>query len=219
MITVANRRIMLVDDHAILRAGIRAYLEKIPGVEVVGEFAEGEKAIEAIAELKPDLVFMDIAMAGMNGLETTWRLKSQHPQIHVVILSSYSNVEYVEQALQLGASGYLLKDASCNELQTAIEEVMQGETYLTPAVADLSLKGSYRSGSTFNDYEELSSRQRETLKLLAEGKSTKEIARILGIGVKTVETHRAHLMKKLEIHDLAGLVRYALRLGIVGIEQ
>ena len=177
--------------------------------------ADGAATLACIAEMRPDLVFMDIAMAGMNGLEATWQLKRDHPQVKVVILSMHANGEYVEQALQLGASGYLLKDARVEEIAEAVRQIQLGEIYLSPAVSGLSLKGAYRTDSEFASLKNLTPRQRDTLKLMADGKTTKEIAKILGIGTKTVETHRAHLMEKLGIHDVAGLVRYALRIGLV----
>ena len=208
-------RVIVADDHTILRAGIRSMLERIAGVQVVAEVADGAATLACIAEMRPDLVFMDIAMAGMNGLEATWQLKRDHPQVKVVILSMHANGEYVEQALQLGASGYLLKDARVEEIAEAVRQIQLGEIYLSPAVSGLSLKGAYRTDSEFASLKNLTPRQRDTLKLMADGKTTKEIAKILGIGTKTVETHRAHLMEKLGIHDVAGLVRYALRIGLV----
>ena len=208
-------RTIIVDDHSILRAGMRTLLEKIPAVEVVAEFADGRDALAQVDALQPDAVFMDISMNGMNGLETTRRLAEKHPGIPVLMLSMHALAEYVEQALHVGAKAYLLKDSPAAEIEKALAEVLAGEIYLAEGVSHLPLRGGYRTGGDFEALGTLSDRQRETLKLLADGKTTKQIAGILGLSVKTVETHRSHLMDKLKIDDLASLVRYALRTGLV----
>ncbi len=209
-------RVLLVDDHALVRAGMRALLNNMQGVDVVAEAVDGHHALEAIKTHSPDLVLMDISMPNLNGLEATAQATREFPDTRIVVLSAHSSEEYVGQALRAGASGYLLKDAPTVELELAIKSVAKGETYLSPAVSKHVISSYVRRvGGEAGSLELLTPRQRETLQLVAEGKSTKEIARILHISVKTIETHRAQLMDRLDIHDVAGLVRYALRIGLV----
>lgn len=210
-------KILLVDNHTLVRAGIRALLEQIPNVLVVGEAGDGREALKLVEQYRPHLVFMDITMPVMNGLEATVRVVKEFPGTRVVMLSVHTDEEYVLQALRAGAAGYLLKDAGRVELEIAVAAVARGETYLSPAVSR-HVVGDYvrRTGSGVEGrLETLTPRQREILQLIAEGKSTKEIASILDVSVKTVETHRAQLMERLDIHDVAGLVRYAIRTGVV----
>jgi len=210
-------KILLADNHTLVRAGIRALLEQIPNVVVVGEAADGREAIKLVEQHRPNLVLMDITMPVMNGLEATVRIVKDFPQTRVVMLSVHTDEEYVLQALRAGAAGYLLKDAGRAELEIAVAAVARNETYLSPAVSR-HVVGDYvrRTGSGAEGrLDTLTPRQREILQLIAEGKSTKEIASILDVSVKTVETHRAQLMERLDIHDVAGLVRYAIRTGIV----
>lgn len=210
-------KILLVDNHTLVRAGIRALLEQIPNVLVVGEAGDGREALKLVEQYRPHLALMDITMPVMNGLEATVRLVKEFPGTRVVMLSVHTDEEYVLQALRAGAVGYLLKDAGRAELEIAVAAVARGETYLSPAVSR-HVVGDYvrRTGSgTEGRLETLTPRQREILQLIAEGKSTKEIASILDVSVKTVETHRAQLMERLDIHDVAGLVRYAIRTGVV----
>ncbi len=209
-------RVLLADDHTLVRAGLRKLLEAMPEVEVVGEASDGLALLALAAQLRPNLVLMDIAMPGLNGLEATARLARQSPDIRVLILSMHQNEEYVRQALRHGAAGYLLKDAAPMELDLAIRAVLRGETYLSPAVSRgvvsdyvQRLRGEETPGT------QLTPRQREVLQLVAEGHSTKEIARRLDLSVKTVDTHRSQLMKLLDIHEVAGLVRYAMRVGLI----
>ena len=209
--------ILLADNHTLVRAGIRALLEQIPNVVVVGEAADGREAIRMAEQHRPNLVLMDITMPVMNGLEATVRIVKDFPQTRVVMLSVHTDEEYVLQALRAGAAGYLLKDAGRAELEIAVAAVARNETYLSPAVSR-HVVGDYvrRTGSgSEGRIETLTPRQSEILQLIAEGKSTKEIASILDVSVKTVETHRAQLMERLDIHDVAGLVRYAIRTGVV----
>lgn len=209
-------RVLLADDHTLVRAGLRKLLELMPNFEVVGEAGDGLELLALADKLQPNLVLMDIAMPGLNGIEATARLLKTWPGIRVLILSMHQNEEYVRRALRNGAVAYLLKDAAPMELELALNAVLRGETYLSPAV----------SKGVVNDYvqrlrgeerpaEQLSPRQNEVLQLIAEGHSTKEIARRLDLSVKTVETHRSQLMKQLDIHEVAGLVRYAMRVGLV----
>jgi DNA-binding NarL/FixJ family response regulator len=202
-------RIVLADDHVLVRAGVRSLLERLPEVEVAAEVNSGDECVEAVSRLRPDLVVMDIAMAGSSGLTAAARLHREFPDVRVLMLSMHANRAYVEEALDAGVGGYLLKDAAAVELDLAIRAVMRGELYLSPAVSTLLAARPHEAGEPV-----LSPRQRDVLKLLAEGQSTKEIAFALGISTKTVETHRALLMKKLAIHDVAGLVKYAIRAGL-----
>ena len=213
-------RILLADDHALVRAGIRALLEKLTGIEVVAEAGDGRETLELIRRHSPNLVFLDIALPELNGLEALARATKEVPAVKMMILSMHANEEYVLQALRAGARGYLLKEAAVGELDRALRTVVGGEIYLSPpiskhAIADY-LERLEKERPLRN---ELTPRQREILQLIAEAKSTKEIAFLLKISVRTVEAHRAQLMVRLGIHDVAGLVRYAIRVGLVPVER
>jgi DNA-binding NarL/FixJ family response regulator len=209
-------RVLLVDDHAVLRAGVRAMLQHAQGITIVGEAGGGFDALQLVRELQPHVVLMDLAMPAMNGLEATRHLAEAYPDVRVLILSLYSAEEQVRQALEAGAAGYVLKDADAAELEFAVRAVAGGQTYLTPRVSKQVVVGYLRRGHRERSSEPiLTPRQREVLQMIAEGKSTKEIARILNISVKTVETHRTQLMDRLDIHETAGLVRYAMRAGLI----
>ena len=211
-----SMRVVLADDHTLFRAGLRALLEKLPDVQVVAEARDGYEAVHMVETHHPDLVLMDIAMPGLNGLEATRRLVKAFPAIRVLILSMHKSEEYVWQALRAGAVGYLLKDAELAELALALTAVTRGETYLSPPISKhLIREYVQRVGGEETTLERLTPRQREILQLIAEGYTTKAIAQRLGLGVKTVETHRTQMMERLGIHDIAGLVRYAIRMGIV----
>jgi DNA-binding NarL/FixJ family response regulator len=220
-------RLLLADDHTLVRGGIRALLNSIEGIEVIAEASDGREALELIETHHPDIVLMDIAMSGMNGLEATMRVQRDHPEVQVIILSMHTNEEYVLQALQAGASGYLLKDAGIAELEIAVEAVSRGETYLSPPISKQVIANYVRRVGADADrddsepppLERLTMRQREILQLIAEGHTTQEIAGILNISVKTVETHRMQLMERLDIHDIAGLVRFAIRVGLISLEE
>lgn len=217
---MSTLRVVLVEDHALVRAGIRSLLEKLPDLEVVAEAGDGRAALGLIAQHQPDVVLMDIKMAGLNGLEATARIMRDHPGMRVVILSMYANEEYVIQALRAGASGYLLKDAGTAELEVAVRAAARGETYLSPAISRRMIQDYLQLvGGEGGALEQLTPRQREVLQLVAEGHSVKEMAQILQVSVKTVETHRAQLMERLDIYDVAGLVRYAIRVGIVAPDE
>lgn len=217
---MSDLRVMIVEDHALVRAGMRALLQKINGIEVVADVGDGWEAVKAVQTDTPDLVLMDIAMPGLNGLDATSRIMKESSNTRVILLSMYANEEYLRQALQVGASGYLLKGADLAELELAIRTVERGETYLTPAVAKYAVE-AYRnkSGEPSSPLARLSGRQREILQLIAEGCTTKDIAQRLNLSVKTVETHRAQLMERLEIHDVPGLVRLAIRVGLVHVDS
>ena len=213
-------RILLADDHHLVRAGIRSLLNGLPGIEVVAETGDGREAIELVRTHRPNLVLMDITMDGMNGLDATARLLKEFPQLRVIILSMHANEEYVRQALQAGAAAYLLKDAATAELELAVRAVAQGQTYLSPAISRQVVE-DYLGGQSepAGPLTQLTARQREVLQLIAEGKATKQIAALLEVSVKTIETHRAQLMERLGIHDVPGLVRYAVRHGMVHIDS
>lgn len=208
-------RVLLVDDHALVRAGIRSLLGGMMDVVVVGEAASGEEALQLAERERPDVVLMDIAMKGITGLQAAARLRDQLPEIRVVILSMHSGEEYVLQALRAGAAGYLLKDAATGELELALRSVIRGESWLSPAVSRQVVEGYVQRVGGEPGTDALTARQREVLALVAAGKSTKEIAFTLNLSVKTIETHRAQIMERLGIRDVPGLVRYALRTGLV----
>jgi DNA-binding NarL/FixJ family response regulator len=221
-------RVILADDHKLVRGGLSALIQGIGGVEVIAEANDGREAIQLCETHQPDIVLMDIAMTGMNGLEATTRITKDFPQVSVIILSMHTSEEYVLQALRAGAAGYLLKDAGISELELALTAVAQGETYLSPPVSKHVITDYVRRVGFQQDrdkmierpaIERLTLRQREILQLIAEGNSTQEIANLLSISVKTVETHRMQLMERLDIHDVVGLVRFAIRVGLVTVED
>ena len=214
-------RVLLADDHSLVRAGIRALLEKLPGVTVTGEASDGREAIDLIKTQQPDVVLLDISMPGLNGLQALARITRDFPHVRVIILSMHYNDEFVLQALKSGAAGYLLKKAATAELQAAFDSVVGGENYLSREIASRFLKKfpwQLIARST-SPLEQLTSRQREILQLLAESQTTKAIASTLEVSDKTVEYHRAKLMAGLQIFDLPGLVRFAVRTGLVSAES
>jgi DNA-binding NarL/FixJ family response regulator len=212
-------RVLLADDHALVRAGIRALLSTIEGVEVIAEAGDGREALRLIKELRPDIALLDITMPDLSGLEVLKESKKDFPDLRVIILTVHEAGEYAMEALRAGAAGYLPKSAAANELQVAIKIVSRGETYVSGEVSRKTLL-EFSQGVTEHTHllARLTPRQREILTLIAEGHSTKDIARRLNISVKTVESHRAQLMERLDIHDVAGLVRYAIRKGLVKVE-
>jgi DNA-binding NarL/FixJ family response regulator len=213
-------RIALVDDHALLRAGIRALLEKLPGIEVVGEANNGREALELIKKKGPNVILLDISMTELGGLEALPRIVKDFPAVKVLILSAFANEEFVLRALRSGAAGYMLKDAAAEELELAIKAVANDKTYLGPSISRTVVE-SYLQRTTGEQglIEQLTARQREILQLIAEGKNTKGIASTLDISAKTVDAHRLQLMARLDIHDVPGLVRYAIRSGLVSSER
>jgi DNA-binding NarL/FixJ family response regulator len=214
-------RVMLADDHTLVRAGIRALLEKLPGVEVVGEAGDGREVLNLIKLHRPDVVLMDISMPGLNGLEAATRMAREFPDVRVLILSMHNNEEYAWRALKAGAVGYLLKKAATAELETALQQVVHGEVYLSREISTRLVKKFPLQGiaDRKGPLEELTGRQREILQLIAEGQNTKQIAEILKVSPKTVEYHRMKLMGCLNIHDVPGLVRFALRVGLIPQEK
>jgi DNA-binding NarL/FixJ family response regulator len=214
-------RVILADDHPIVRAGIRAELENVPRVQVVAEAADGREAIELVKSHKPDVVFMDISMPGLNGLEATARIAKEFPNVRVVILSRHDNEEYFWHALKSGACGYILKKAALSELRAAVERVTNGEIFLSREISNRLVKKfpAHQIAQQRNPLDQLTDRQREILQLIAEGQTTKAIALILKVSPKTVEYHRAQLMTRLKIFDIPGLVRFALRVGLISEES
>lgn len=212
-------RVLIVDDHAIVRDGVRMILEAQPDIEVVGEASDGREALEAARQLSPGVVLMDIAMPGMNGLEATAAIRQDLPDVQVLILTMHEDYEYFFEVLRAGASGYVLKGASSDDLVSAIRAVHQGGVYLHPAVAK-NLVSDYvkrmEPGEDRARYDGLSDRERQVLKLVAEGETSRQIAEELFLSVNTVQTHRAHIMEKLGLHNRTDLIRYALRKGLVG---
>jgi DNA-binding NarL/FixJ family response regulator len=213
-------RILLADDHTLVRAGMRSLLKDVSGVDVVAEASTGREAIDLVEQHEPDIVLMDIAMSGLNGLEAAEHIIRSRPQCKVIILSMHSIKEYVVKALRIGVKGYLIKDAATSELEVALRAVARGEKYLSPAISSQVID-EYKESSPTNEIppEILTLRQREILQLIAEGKSTKEIATILNVSVKTIDSHRTQLMERLNIHDVAGLVRYAMRTGLISPDK
>jgi DNA-binding NarL/FixJ family response regulator len=202
-------RVLLADDHGLVRAGFRSLLGKLPEVEVVAEATDGGEALALMKVHRPDIILMDISMKGMDGLTATRQAVKESPEVRVIILSMHDEGEYISQAFQAGAAGYLLKSGKINELREALLAVAKGEQYLSP---ELSVRTVVSSAPQAGG---LSPRQLEVLKLIAASQTTKEIADVLKISPKTVETHRAELMKRLEIHDVAGLVRYVIQQGLL----
>lgn len=209
--------VLLADDHALFRAGVRSLLDDIATVNVVAETEDGMALIRLAKEHKPKIALVDISMPKLNGLDALPKLKAALPDIAVIILSMHANEQYVMQSLKAGAAGYIVKTAATTELASAIREVSHGRTYLSPSISK-SVTGSWRDGPTRRK-RLLTPRQREILQLIGEGKTSKQIAATLYLSLKTVETHRAHLMDRLDIHDVAGLVRCAVRLGLVTSER
>jgi DNA-binding NarL/FixJ family response regulator len=212
-------RALLADDHTLVRAGIRGLLAAMPGIQVVGEAGDGQEALRLAQALRPDVVLLDVGMPGLNGLEVAARLATVDAAIRVVILSMHASEEYVLRALRAGCAGYLVKASAVSELEVAVRTVARGETYLSPIVSR-PVVDEYvrRTGGVADPLEALTPRQREVLQLVAEGNSTKEIAARLGLSPKTVETHRTQLMERLGVHDVSGLVRFAVRVGLINPE-
>ena len=212
-------RVLLADDHTLMRAGVRALLDELPGCEVVAEAGDGYEALELLRLHRPDVALMDIDMKRMNGLEAMAAAKREFPNLHVIMLSMHAEKQYVMQALRDGASGYLLKDAATVELELALTVVMKGDVYLSPGVSKQVAEGFVREAASADPVALLTPRQREILTLVAGGHNTKEIAFRLGLSTKTVEAHRTQLMERLDIHDVAGLVRFTIRAGLIKLDE
>jgi DNA-binding NarL/FixJ family response regulator len=213
-------RVLIADDHAILREGVRALLQATEDIEVVGDAADGLQAVEAARKLDPDVVLMDIAMPGLGGIEATLELKKLGVRARVLVMSQYEDREYVRRLLKAGVSGYVLKKSAGAELANAIRAVHKGGLVLDPEVARTAMEdsrpGEWKAGG--DPYESLTDREKQVLKLVAEGKSNKEVAEVLGISVKTAMSHRERMMEKLDIHNRTELFRYALKVGVIRAE-
>ena len=207
-------KVILAEDHELVRAGLRALLDRMPDISVVAEATEGRQALQLARVHRPDVVLMDIAMSGLNGLEATAQIRRELPDVKVIIVSMHADEEYVFQAWRAGASGYVLKESSASELESALDAVGRGEVYFSIPVSAL-LDRLHSRTSELPPLDRLTARQREVLQLIAEGHTSREIASILGIGIKTVETHRTNLMELLDIHEVAGLVRFAIRVSLI----
>jgi two-component system response regulator NreC len=211
-------RILLADDHTILRDGIRSLLEGVEDMTVIGEADDGHAAVQMTAQLEPDIVIMDIALPLLNGLEATRQIKRDHPRTKILILTMHDNEEYIRQALAVGAMGYILKDAAARDLIGAIRTVYRGESVLSPAITRLVIEDYLRWGELQPSKDDiLSPREHEVLQLIAEGYTTKQIAEILTLSVKTVQAHRTNLMSKLDLHDRGELIKYAIQKKIIDI--
>ena len=212
-----DTKVLLADDHAILRDGLRMVLDAQPGISVVGEAEDGRQALDMVEELHPDVVVMDIAMPNMNGLEATRQIKRRFPDVKVVILTMHENQQYLVQIVKVGATACVLKRSAGTELVTAVKAAARGESYFSPSIARMLLE-DYRillDHGTADDEELLTEREREVLQLVAEGRTNQEIADLLTLSIKTVQTHRAHIMEKLNAHDRTDLVKYAISKGMI----
>lgn len=213
-----NLRIVLAEDHTILREGLRALLSADPDFEIIGEAQDGREAVRCVEKLEPDLLLMDLSMPRMSGMDAIREIKKRYPEIKIIALTVHKTEEYLLNTLQAGADGYVLKDATHDELVLAIKNVMGGKSYLSPGVSEKVIEGyleGRESNRSMSPWERLSQREREVLKLIAEGYKNKEIAEDLCISLKTVEKHRANLMKKLDLHNAAALTVYAVQKGLV----
>lgn len=214
-------RILLADDHKIVRDGLRTLIEKETGMEVIGEAENGRKALKMVQKIRPNIVIIDVTMPDMNGIEATRKIVTEAPGVKVIALSMHSDRRFVLGMLEAGASGYLMKDCAFDELAKAVRSVATGQTYLSPSIADVLVKGYLDkvNEKLSAARSPLTQREREILQLLAEGQSSKEIASHLGVSVKTVETHRRNMMQKLNMRSVAELTKYAIREGLISVED
>ncbi len=211
-------RVLVVDDHAIMRDGIRALLDIYDDVEIVGEASEGKEAIEKTRELLPNVIVMDIAMPGMDGLEATRRITKKNPKVKVLVLTQYDNKEYILSTIKAGATGYIPKRAVGSELILAIRAVHKGDSFLYPSAAAALIEDYLRQADSEEPYDRLTAREREILKLIAEGYTSRKVAEMLFISLKTVLGHRARIMEKLDLHNRTELIKYAMRKGLVSMD-
>lgn len=211
-------KILVADDHPVVRKGLHSCLARQDRLKIVGEASDGDEALKKTRELSPDVVLMDISMPGMNGLEVTEVLRKDHPDVKVLVLSVHNNRDYIFRIIQAGAHGFISKEAPPDELLRAIESVYAGEPFFSPEIAKAALNQLVSSGGKKDPFAQLTSREREVLVLIAEGQSNKEIANKLGIGVRTIETHRERIMRRLDIHSVAGLTKFAIANGMISID-
>ena len=219
---MSKAKVLLVDDHVVVRQGLKALFADEPDIEVVGEASNGREALERLSDLEPDVVLMDISMPGLNGIEATRQIQQHHPETKVVVLSMHANEEYVFQVLQAGASGYVLKQSDSMEVLTAIRAAVAGGSFLSPPISRTVIDDYVRRAEARGQGGEpdlLTSREREVLQLLAEGRSNREIAAELSISIKTVETHRSNMMNKLDLSSKTELIKYALRKGWAMLDE
>jgi two-component system nitrate/nitrite response regulator NarL len=212
-------KVLIVDDHPVVRRGLQTCLGKQDRIKLVGEAADGEDALTKTQELEPDVVLMDIDLPRMNGLAVTELLRKHSPDVKVLVLSVHTNKQFIFRIIQCGAHGYVSKEASPDELVRAIESVWKGESFFTPEIAQAALTELVSSGGKARPFAPLTNREREVLALIAQGQSNKEVATKLGIGVRTIETHRERIMRKLGIHTIAGLTRFAIQNGVISLEH
>lgn len=214
-----KHRIVVAEDHTILREGLKALLSADPDLEIVGEAGDGREAVQRVQSLEPDIVLMDLSMPRMNGIEALREIRKQVPETKILVLTVHKSEEYILAAFQAGANGYVLKDATHHELVAAVRTVLQGKPYLSPAVSQTVLEGYLEGRSSLrveSAWDSLTAREREIVKLIAEGYKNKEIADFLCISVKTAEKHRANLMKKLDLHSVSAVTTLALQKGLIG---
>lgn len=212
-------KVILVEDHTILREGLRLLLSASPELEVVGEAENGQEAVQMVRDIKPDLVLMDLSMPRMNGTEAIGMVKKRYPEIKVIALTVHKSDEYVRATLNANADGYVLKDDTHQELLTAIKNVMKGNTYLSPGICNKVINGFLDSSSqqaVTSSWDMLTERERQVIKLIAEGSTNRDIAGCLSVSIKTIEKHRSNLMKKLDLHNASALTTYAIENGLVG---
>jgi len=216
-----STRVLLAEDHALVRSGIRSLLEASKEVDVVGEAGTGREAVEMAAQLKPDLVLMDLAMNDLNGIDAARQLSARGEGINVIMLSMHAEEQYIYEALKAGAKGYVLKSSAFKELITGIREVVAGRTYVSPSLSNVVMNDYVRRAKgehTPTELDKLTTREREVLQLIAEGNSSAEVAQILYISVRTVDTHRHNIMEKLDIHSIAGLTKFAIKTGLCQLQ-
>jgi len=213
-----KQRVLIVDDHTLLRAGLRSLLAQDPNIEIVGEAADGRDAVRAVGQLMPDLVLMDLTMPGMNGIEAVTEIKRRYPEVRILVMTLHKTEDFIHASLRAGADGYILKDATHDELRVAIRSVLLGKTYLSMDVSGKVVSGYLGGGKSVSGssvFDTLTHREREILKLVAEGRPNKGIAEYLNLSVKTVEKHRSNLMSKLDVHNAAGLTAFAIEKGLL----
>lgn len=216
-----STRTLLVEDHALVRAGLRALLNGAEGIEVVGEASDGRHAVEMCESLKPELVLMDVAMPDLNGVEAARQIKASCPDSRLLMVSMHESRQYIFESLKAGANGYVLKEAAFTELLAAIKDVLEGRTYLSPKLSETVMDDYVKraqGAENGGELGKLSLREREVLQLIAEGNSSAEISKVLHISARTVDTHRHNIMEKLHIHSIAGLTRFAIRHGVCSVQ-